>query len=413
MALYMKSKNLIPFPYLFTEQTKNGVTARVNGDGSITLNGTSTAYTEFYFHQAFTITEDGEYTVSGSVRNAAWNGVAFCRNGKLYIQTLNGSTNQTGTLKKGDTIRGWVGAAANAQYDNVTLYPMFAKSTTPLPYERGGGTKVRLARKSNNLIRFPYTCFKNTNVVEQNGITFTCLEDGGIKVQGTNGNGFAAINLGYHKLPEGVNIYAWSKDRPQTGGGVTISYAATGESKGIVLANSWGNTIIWLRVDPNVVVDCVVYPMLNKGTAPLPYEQGSKPVYIKVADNSDNLIPFPYEGWFEKKVGVAKTTNGLTLTVQEDGGVKVQGTATAGMFLNFGFYDFAGGAINTLGNGVTSGSNKYYTFSINEDEKNYNVGLHYGGGSDVNGNKALALRFFVDKTYDCVVYPKLTKVIKK
>lgn len=41
-AVEVKSKNLIPYPYPDTSNTNNGVTFTVNGDGSITANGTAT-----------------------------------------------------------------------------------------------------------------------------------------------------------------------------------------------------------------------------------------------------------------------------------------------------------------------------------------------------------------------------------
>lgn len=40
-------KNLLPYPYDSTTITKNGVTFTDNGDGTVTVNGTATAYTDF------------------------------------------------------------------------------------------------------------------------------------------------------------------------------------------------------------------------------------------------------------------------------------------------------------------------------------------------------------------------------
>ena len=43
----VSSKNLIPYPYVDTTKTVNGVTFTDNGDGSITVNGTATELAYF------------------------------------------------------------------------------------------------------------------------------------------------------------------------------------------------------------------------------------------------------------------------------------------------------------------------------------------------------------------------------
>lgn len=46
----MGAKNLVPYPYYDTTKEVNGVTFTDNGDGTITLNGESTAETSFWLH---------------------------------------------------------------------------------------------------------------------------------------------------------------------------------------------------------------------------------------------------------------------------------------------------------------------------------------------------------------------------
>lgn len=63
-------KNLLPYPYDYSTRTKNGVTFTDNGDGTITVIGTATAYTDFAMQSrtdtATPYTLDaGTYTVSG------------------------------------------------------------------------------------------------------------------------------------------------------------------------------------------------------------------------------------------------------------------------------------------------------------------------------------------------------------
>ena len=44
----LTTKNLLPYPYIYTTKTINGVTFTDNGDGSITIDGTATANAVFY-----------------------------------------------------------------------------------------------------------------------------------------------------------------------------------------------------------------------------------------------------------------------------------------------------------------------------------------------------------------------------
>lgn len=48
IPITVAGKNLIPYPYIYTTTTINGVTFTDNGDGSITVNGTATANAVFY-----------------------------------------------------------------------------------------------------------------------------------------------------------------------------------------------------------------------------------------------------------------------------------------------------------------------------------------------------------------------------
>ena len=63
-----RGKNLIPYPYYETTVTKNGVTFTDNGDGSITVNGTATANTNFQCSNLSSISmPQGNYILSSGV----------------------------------------------------------------------------------------------------------------------------------------------------------------------------------------------------------------------------------------------------------------------------------------------------------------------------------------------------------
>lgn len=66
-SITRSGKNLIPYPYVDTTKTINGVTFTVNGDGTITADGTANAETEFSLARisGLLIEEGAEYIISG------------------------------------------------------------------------------------------------------------------------------------------------------------------------------------------------------------------------------------------------------------------------------------------------------------------------------------------------------------
>ena len=68
-------KNLIPYPYMYTTRTVNGVTYTDNGDGSVTVSGTATGYSDFFF-KIMSIAPNTTFTFSKNQSDDAAN-VAF------------------------------------------------------------------------------------------------------------------------------------------------------------------------------------------------------------------------------------------------------------------------------------------------------------------------------------------------
>lgn len=58
-------KNLLKYPYRYGTTTLNGVTFTNNGDGTITVNGTATADTNYFMHAVGDISLSGTYILSG------------------------------------------------------------------------------------------------------------------------------------------------------------------------------------------------------------------------------------------------------------------------------------------------------------------------------------------------------------
>lgn len=112
---------------------------------------------------------------------------------------------------------------------------------------------------------------------------------------------------------------------------------------------------------------------------------------VKVRRTGKNLIPFPYPSL--GGAGSAVTKNGVTVTVQEDGGVRLKGTATVTTYFNLtNSIRYSKSNLNNIQNEYAtdnfvaiSGGNMYYTYA----------------------NTTLAIIAEADKTYDATIYPQV------
>lgn len=124
-----KCNNLIPFPYQFTEKTTGGVTATVNDDGSITLNGTATDNAFFDLHSKntdFGLVEGMRYFISDGVNRAD----AYVR---YLSESGNGFYNSSFVYDKALYFQ--IRVASGTTLTNVTFKPMLNEGSTALPYE--------------------------------------------------------------------------------------------------------------------------------------------------------------------------------------------------------------------------------------------------------------------------------------
>lgn len=152
--------------------------------------------------------------------------------------------------------------------------------------------------------------------------------------------------------------------------------------------------------------------MLNSGSEALPYEPytggqpSPSPEYpqeivnagryneetqkweYEVTVQGKNLIPFPYMD------GSSKTQNGITFAVQEDGGVKVNGTATRTTYFNFCEIDF--GDITMTKGAPTNG--KYVVSGSIE-----NVEVRYDSGN----NRTFAMVTNGTTVNNQIIYPQV------
>lgn len=135
-------KNLLPNK--FSTQTKNGITATLNDDGSITVNGTATANTQFTITDATTVNSmdidlASDYILSGCPAGGAGNKYYLYFNNAPNITDIgSGATFNGSTLKNGQSRTLILGVNSGQTVSNLTFYPMVRPATiedgTYVPY---------------------------------------------------------------------------------------------------------------------------------------------------------------------------------------------------------------------------------------------------------------------------------------
>lgn len=123
------SKNLLTYPYHTTSGTSNGITFTINADGSILLNGTSTATVNIFFApiNAFMLPA-GNYKMSNGNPNA---------NGYMLIgaEQSEWAGQITGNVEFTKSYYGTVGYCLyqiprGNTFNNVTIYPSIESTST-------------------------------------------------------------------------------------------------------------------------------------------------------------------------------------------------------------------------------------------------------------------------------------------
>ena len=292
-------KNLIPYPYMYTTRTVNGVTWTDNGDGSVTVSGTPTGYSDFFF-KIMSIAPNTTFTFSKNQSDDAAN-IAFSLKQLDENRALIGTeislipTVVTHTFTTAENAR-YIQIAckryANAEckgtykpmlelgdtateYEKYTVYGVGDKTNTDYePY----GYKIPLVNSGKNLIPYPYA--NTTKTV--NGVTFTDNGDGSITVNGTatdeiiyylSENSTDIVSNGIYYLsgcPSGGSFTSYMIQNQVDGVWANPNYDI-GEGKIINVQSSI--TQIAIVIKTNTTVNNLVFkPMLELGDTATDYE---------------------------------------------------------------------------------------------------------------------------------------------
>lgn len=381
-----QGRNIIPYPYSQATKTVYGVTFTDNKDGSIGISGTQDGSTSRpYMGIGIWWNETDKKTGNISISaNTYFTISANCGSNtaglRYYVYNESGSKladnivygNDTKTLKF--DVDTWVAlcieTAANSGIYDCTCKPQLELGSIAHAYEPPIESNVNLkaeidkisTSQGRNLIHYPYY---NGTSYELNGITYTVNEaDGTITVNGTatKESDFRLINpyepYGRKTLELG-QTYTLSDSVNQPNG---IGYQApvyfqfvridtTKNDFNYGISTNYGN-MTWTASDANllqygirivvrsgVTVDNVVLkPMLEVGAIAHSYEPTTESnVNLKetvkglVTPQGKNLISYPYTS----KEG---TGNGITWTVNDDGTITADGTATNNSFFNLTNY---------------------------------------------------------------------------
>ena len=198
-----QGRNLIDYPYYNSNDTRNGITATVNTDGSINLNGTTNnSYFFVIYHRNYngkgkakslrgkTVTISGGTSspvLSFAIYDESGNNITPPNNEMIY------DFGETKTVKIPDNacdLYMYYYASSGREID-ATFYPQLEIGTIAHAYEPITESNINLKNEvdkvptsqGRNLIPYPYY---NGTSYESNGITYTVNEtDGTITVNGT------------------------------------------------------------------------------------------------------------------------------------------------------------------------------------------------------------------------------------
>lgn len=136
-------KNILPYPYNDTTKTMSGITFTDNGDGTITVNGTSTGDAIFTLCTANILDKSKKYFLSGNPNSSIiMQVVVFDTNNNGHSWDDNGNGVAIDLLNSGDweisTTTIFIHVISGTTLSNVVIKPQIEGGTTATAYEQYG-----------------------------------------------------------------------------------------------------------------------------------------------------------------------------------------------------------------------------------------------------------------------------------
>ena len=365
-----QGRNIIPYPYSQTTKTVYGVTFTDNKDGSIGISGTQDGSTSRPYMGVgiwrgtdkkegnIKIDANTYFTISAncSSDNAGIRYYVYDESGsKLADNIVYGTATKTLKFDVDTWVALCIETAANSETYDCICKPQLELGTIAHAYEPSIESNVNLKKEidktstlqGQNLIPYPYDGTEGNT----NGITWTVNDDGSVTANGTASKEapYSLIypyNLSTMKSLQLGNTYIISDgltDEQHTNVGYMqlVRYDKNNPTNWKYGVSSVKGTEIYTANDENTLQygirliirngatanNITFKPMLEVGTMSHEYQPttiSNTSLNERLSDQQgQNLIPYPYYR------PDSYTNNGITWTVNEDGSVTANGTATA------------------------------------------------------------------------------------
>lgn len=337
----------------------DGITITNNGDGSFTINGTSTGYPGTSYNTAL---ENGMYYISTKdevdVKNIFR--VRIRKNDSYEDKGVGTSFKIDGTE---DQVQIYIQADKGFSFNNVVIYPMLNAGSTALPWEPYTGRKPSPSPEYPQEIKIPGSdgslevrvfgvqlITKTYTSATINGITYTVNDDGSVTANGkATSNSFFLLSM----LPKANDIFL-SGGKSESISIVYTNMVNKGYKdvgNGIYIPNQFDyekypNSRIQIQItEGTTVTNEIIRPMLNVGSTALPWEPCKlQPLTLSTpnglpgipVDSGGNYTDAEGQEWvcdevdFETEKYIRRVyTETVSLSAQEgEGGVRYVGKTT-------------------------------------------------------------------------------------
>lgn len=263
--------------------TAGGASIKNNGDGSFTISGNGnlssqiSTYVNFTHEETLNIIQPGYYTISGAQIGSPYilasiiynNGESYLELNTKTISQLSNEISQEILDDETCYLRLGFYGASGQQILAQTVYPMLNSGTTALPW-RPYGHNMTVESEVTNLLNFP-----DVESVVIDGVMWSC--EGGVVSATGNATGQAStlysdlsyifpIKAGTYKI-SGANskTYVIAKI---TSADDSIEYP----SSKFTLDGTEKEVRIYVRAANTGVISSTIYPMINRGSSPLPWQ---------------------------------------------------------------------------------------------------------------------------------------------
>ena len=179
-GLQSTGRNLVPYPYSDgSSKTVSGVTFTVNSDGTILVNGTSTATGSFILTRSLYLSSGVSYTINGSFPSSSGLQIDVQSQGDLPLETFYSyGENVTFSPSYSSFYLIFVFFTSGKTFNNVLVSPMLNFGSSALPYEQYTSNELSLPAPIE-LAEWDTLDFVNGNKnVQSNTITFDGTESG-------------------------------------------------------------------------------------------------------------------------------------------------------------------------------------------------------------------------------------------